>query len=202
MFQSNLLSKSRASWDVATHPNLLRIVEGVVGHDCLASSFGFRNIGPGEKVQHLHTDDALYRYDVFERPFKKPLVCNSMVALQDFTAQNGATRLVPASHRWAEYPHGKSAQTDVPIHHAVMPAGSVVIWNGATWHGSGANSTEQWRDAVNMNYCRGVVRQQETRCSPPLASWSRRCRRGCRPSSATPPPAGSGTATSARRRGC
>lgn len=160
-FQSNLLTKSRTSWELATHPNLLRIVEGVVGHDCLASSFGFRHIGPGEKVQPLHTDDALYRYDVFERPFKKPLVCNSMAALDDFTAANGATCLVPGSHRWPEFPAARGAHADVVVHRAVMPAGSLAIWDGAIWHGSGANTSGMWRDAVNMNYCRGVVRQQE-----------------------------------------
>ena len=90
-FQSNLLSKSRASWEIAVHPNLLRIIEGVLGHHCLASSFGFRHIGPGEKAQGLHTDDGLYDFSVFQRPFAKQLVCNSMVALQDFSLENGAT---------------------------------------------------------------------------------------------------------------
>ena len=154
-FQSNLLSKSRASWEIAVHPNLLRIIEGVLGHHCLASSFGFRHIGPGEKAQGLHTDDGLYDFSVFQRPFAKQLVCNSMVALQDFTLENGATRIVPTSHRWAEYPPGSEAFVDDPeleVHDMVMPAGSVAIWAGGVWHGSGANSSESWRDAVNMNY--------------------------------------------------
>lgn len=103
-FQSNLLQKSAASWELAIHPNLLPIIEGVLGHHCLASSFGFRHVGPGEQAQALHTDDGLYDFSVFERPFKKQLVCNSMLALDDFTVANGATRLVPTSHRWAEYP--------------------------------------------------------------------------------------------------
>ena len=71
---------------------------------------------------------------------------------------------MPTSHRWAEYPPGQEAFVDDPeldLHDMVMPAGSVAIWAGGVWHGSGANSSESWRDAVNMNYCRGVVRQQE-----------------------------------------
>jgi ectoine hydroxylase-related dioxygenase (phytanoyl-CoA dioxygenase family) len=44
---------------------------------------------------------------------------------------------------------------------AVMPAGSVLIWHGSLWHGGGANTSDETRMGVAMNYCAGYIRQQE-----------------------------------------
>jgi ectoine hydroxylase-related dioxygenase (phytanoyl-CoA dioxygenase family) len=86
-----------------------------------------------------------------------PFVCNSMWALTDFTDENGATRLVPGSHLKDNPVYGGSYET-VP---AVMKRGSVLIWDGALWHGGGANRTGTRRTGIAMNYCAGFIRQQE-----------------------------------------
>jgi ectoine hydroxylase-related dioxygenase (phytanoyl-CoA dioxygenase family) len=93
-------------------------------------------------------------------PLEKPhraIVCNSMWALTDFTDANGATRLVPGSHKKTNPEYGGKYETIA----AEMPKGSVLIWEGALWHGGGANCTEKRRTGIAMNYCAGFIRQQE-----------------------------------------
>lgn len=93
-------------------------------------------------------------------PLAKPhraIICNSMWALTDFTEANGATRLVPGSHVRENPSYGGAYET-IP---AEMPKGSVLIWDGALWHGGGANQTGKRRIGIAMNYCAGFIRQQE-----------------------------------------
>lgn len=81
-----------------------------------------------------------------------------MWAVTDFTAANGATRVVPGSHR---EPRSPVPFEDLPSIPAEMPRGSVLVWHGSLWHGGGANTTTTRRLGVAMNYCAGYVRQQE-----------------------------------------
>jgi ectoine hydroxylase-related dioxygenase (phytanoyl-CoA dioxygenase family) len=80
-----------------------------------------------------------------------------MWALTDFTTANGATRLVPGSHRKPNPEYGGDYETFA----AEMARGSVLIWDGALWHGGGANTTDRRRVGIAMNYCAGFIRQQE-----------------------------------------
>lgn len=109
----------------------------------------------GESEQPLHCDDQLI-------PLPKPhvpIICNTMWALTDFTVENGATRLVPGTHRAdrAAQPYGEP----VEVVHAVMKAGSVLVFDGSIWHGGGANRTSERRIGLAMNYCAGFIRQPE-----------------------------------------
>lgn len=150
----NLLAHHKVFQQVPVHPELLGIVEGVLDPGCLVSSLSSISIDPGETAQPLHTDDTLYNLG---RPHQ-PIVCNSMWALTDFTEQNGATRIVPGSHKLEEKPvYGQNYNTVA----AEMPRGSLLIWNGSLWHGGGANKSNERRVGLAMNYCAGFLRQQE-----------------------------------------
>ena len=149
----NLLAHGGPFDRVPAHPAVLPLIEGVLDGGCLISSLSSIAIDPGEAAQPIHADDQVIPLDKPHRP----LVCNSMWALTDFTAENGATRLVPGSHRLANPEYGAAYETIA----AEMPRGSVLIWNGALWHGGGANSTSARRTGIAMNYCAGFVRQQE-----------------------------------------
>jgi ectoine hydroxylase-related dioxygenase (phytanoyl-CoA dioxygenase family) len=149
----NLLARGRAFEQVPVHDSILPIVEGVLDPGCLISSLSSIAIDPGETAQPIHADDMVIP---LEKPHA-PIVCNSMWALTDFTAANGATRLVPGSHRQPNPEYGGKYETVA----AEMPKGSVLIWDGALWHGGGANTTDRRRIGLAMNYCAGFIRQQE-----------------------------------------
>lgn len=150
----NLLAHGELYQQVPVLPSVLPIVEGVLDRGCLVSSVSSIAIGPGEVAQPIHADDQLM-------PLAKPhvpTVCNSMWALTDFTEANGATRIVPGSHRWDHDPEYGKPFPSIP---AEMAAGSVLIWHGSLWHGGGANRSDGRRVGIAMNYCAGYVRQQE-----------------------------------------
>ena len=80
--------------------------------------------------------------------------------MDDFTRANGATMLVPGSHKW----HDQEVRQppDVEALQVEMSAGSLVAWTGSMWHGGGANTTaDQSRLAVNINFNVAWLRQQE-----------------------------------------
>jgi ectoine hydroxylase-related dioxygenase (phytanoyl-CoA dioxygenase family) len=153
----NLLARARVFEKVPVHEAILPIVERVLDQGCLVSSLSSITILPGERAQPIHADDQLI-------PLPKPhvpLVCNTMWALTDFTEENGATRLVPGTHKADSNPE---LTLDDSVHKtigAVMKKGSVLIWNGSLWHGGGANKTNERRIGLAMNYCVGWMRQQE-----------------------------------------
>lgn len=149
----NLLAYGAPFTDVPVHASVLPIVEGVLDPGCLVSSLSSIAIDPGETAQPIHADDQVIP---LEKPHI-PIVCNSMWALTDFTAANGATRLVPGSHKRDHPVYGGDYETVA----AEMPKGSVLIWDGALWHGGGANRTDRRRTGIAMNYCAGFIRQQE-----------------------------------------
>ena len=149
----NLLAQDRVFERVPVHAALLPIVEGVIGEGCLISSLSSIAIDPGEVAQPIHADDQLIPLDKPHRP----IICNSMWALTDFTAENGATRLVPGTHLRENPDFGGKYETIA----AEMPRGSLLVWDGALWHGGGANRTGVRRTGIAMNYCAGFIRQQE-----------------------------------------
>jgi len=80
-----------------------------------------------------------------------------MWAISDFRADNGATLLVPGSHKWPA--DRKAARRDIV--NAEMPAGAVLFWMGGTLHGAGANTSRDWRYGVILTYSLGWVQQEE-----------------------------------------
>lgn len=153
----NLLAYGKIWQKVPPHPIVLELIEGVLGEQCLVSSLASISLGPGETAQVIHADDQI-------QPLAKPhvaTVCNSMWALTDFTEANGATCVVPGSHLW-QNPDYFAGDAKVDTIAAEMSKGSVLVWHGSTWHGGGANVTDdEVRIGIAMNYCAGYIRQQE-----------------------------------------
>jgi ectoine hydroxylase-related dioxygenase (phytanoyl-CoA dioxygenase family) len=130
------------------------VLPHVLGEDFLLSTMGSAVIGPGEESQMLHVDDGVYQ---FPRPHPN-LVCNTMWALSDFTFENGATHVVPESNKWDRDPVMGENYDTISLE---MPAGSIAFVAGTSYHGAGANTTEDTRWGLTINYCNGSMRQQE-----------------------------------------
>lgn len=151
----NLLAHDPAYAAVPIDPTVLPIAESVLDRDLLLSSLTAIETHPGQEPQPLHADDGSIP---LPRPHP-PLAVVALWALTDFTEANGATRLVPGTHREDRRPRpGEEAQTVS----AEMSAGSVLIYNGSLWHGGGANRSDARRQFIVCNYCAGWVRQEES----------------------------------------
>jgi ectoine hydroxylase-related dioxygenase (phytanoyl-CoA dioxygenase family) len=152
-----LIGRSTACRDLIMHPLVLDTVGTVLGH---ASSFQLHltqmiAIGPGEPAQRIHRDQ--WAFDFFPFPPTYDVQCNTIWAMNDFTDANGATRLVPGSHRFEDKLDISVADT-VP---AEMPAGSVLFYTGKLYHGGGANRSDGVRYGLNITYAVSWVRQEE-----------------------------------------
>ncbi len=151
----NLLAKDPVFWELPVHDEILPFAERLLDPECLLSGTTCMHIGPGEVMQGLHSDDGLVSVP---RP-RMPFMVTTIWAISDFTDANGATRLVPGSHRFDHEPDYTKEYEHIP---AEMPAGSILVVNGGTWHCGGANTSEDdWRLGLNIQYCQGWMRQQQ-----------------------------------------
>jgi ectoine hydroxylase-related dioxygenase (phytanoyl-CoA dioxygenase family) len=112
------------------------------------------NVAPGARAQVLHREEDPFTIFPLPRPH---LIVATMWAITDFRAENGATLLVPGSHRWT----ADRQPTPDEILAAEMPAGSVLFWLGGTLHGAGANVSDEWRYGVILTYSAAWLRQEE-----------------------------------------
>lgn len=149
-----VLEKTRALDRLVDHPRVRALLDQLFLPGYLLSQAQVIHILPGEAAQALHSDDAFYP---IPRP-RPPLGAATVWALDAFTQRNGATVVVPGSHRWPEARVPGAEDPRLPV---VMPAGSAVFYPGTLWHGGGANRSRQPRLAVTCQYCEPWLRTQE-----------------------------------------
>lgn len=157
------LPRSATFRSIALDPAVIAAGDHVLGH---ASTWRFSaaeyiEIGPGESAQRLHRDQ--WKYDMVDFGFEVEL--NGMWAVTDFTDENGATRVVPGSHRL-----GNSERLDpVDTVPAEMPKGSLLLYTGSLYHGGGANRSDGWRRGLSLQHAVGWLTQstnQFLECPP------------------------------------
>jgi len=152
-----LIARSPASHGVIQDPLVLGSVGDVLDH---ALNFHLHltqiiHIGPGEKAQAIHRDQ--WAFDFFPFPTGYDVQCNTIWAMTDFTEANGATRVVPGSHLREDKLKLEHADS-IP---AEMSKGSALLYNGAVYHGGGANQTDAPRLGLNITYAVAWLRQEE-----------------------------------------
>lgn len=144
--------------EVLTHPVYRSVCDRILLPSCARYQLNIGHLlsrGPGAEAQMLHRDELVWIH--VPRPHPELQVA-SMVALVDFRAENGATRVVPGSHRW---PHDRKPEPH-EIADAEMPAGSAVLYLGSTLHGAGTNSTpNEWRHGLHVSFVLGWLRTEE-----------------------------------------
>jgi ectoine hydroxylase-related dioxygenase (phytanoyl-CoA dioxygenase family) len=132
---------------------VLALLDRVLEPNYLLSQLQVINVLPGEQAQPLHHDDGFYRVP---RP-RPALGAATIVAIDEFREDNGATIVLPRSHLWGE----RGPSDDDPRVPAVMRAGSAIFFLGTLWHGAGANRSDAGRLCVTAQYCAPWCRQQE-----------------------------------------
>lgn len=80
-----------------------------------------------------------------------------MVAFDEYTAANGATRIIPGSHTWSSERQGREEET-IP---ALVPEGGVVYFISTLIHGGGQNTTTRPRQSATVQYCNPYIRPIE-----------------------------------------
>jgi ectoine hydroxylase-related dioxygenase (phytanoyl-CoA dioxygenase family) len=119
-------------------------------------------VGPGSKPQLIHRDQ--WAFDMFPFPPGFDTTLATMWALTDFTEENGATRVIPGSHKRADRLRFEEKDTEA----AEMEAGSVLLYTGSLYHGAGANHSDSDRVGLIVHYTLGWLRQEENQylCVP------------------------------------
>lgn len=156
---ANLVDKGKVFERVVSHPMVLGAVRHVLGEDFKLSSLNARSTDPmWPEAQPLHCDAGALPDEAGYS------ICNTIWLLDDFTAENGATRIVPGSHRWGKLPQQALAdpQAAHPEEMLVLGrAGDVVVMNTHAWHGGTANRTGRPRRALHAFFTRGDKPQQQ-----------------------------------------
>lgn len=152
----NLIARGPSFRDLVIHETMLPTIEKLLGEDLLLSGTTSMHIGPGETTQPFHCDDGMIS---LPRPHPATMI-TTLWALSSFTKENGATRLIPGSHQLPGITPGAGHEDSVRL--AEMPAGSVLVLHGSTWHGGGANTTRgAERHGLSIQYVAGWCRQQQ-----------------------------------------
>ena len=142
----NLLACDERFVALVDNPVVLGAVETILGPEVILGSMNARIVRPGDPIQPFHSD--------IPAQFRKagsPVMMQAVWMLDGFTEDNGATRIVPGSHR----ADAATPPAGVDVKHWVAPtgpAGSVLLFNGQCWHGGGTNRSTAIRRAVFAHY--------------------------------------------------
>jgi len=157
---TRLAMRSASFTDLLLHPVLLGVADALLlphCHQYWMNTGQMMIIGPGERAQYLHRDAD--NWAAINRPGGMEVTVSCMFALSDFTADLGATRVVPGSHRWSDYTR---RAVDDEVVAAVMPAGSGLLYTGRVLHGGGANvTTDEWRFGLHLSFVLGWLTPEE-----------------------------------------
>ncbi len=153
---NRVLSTAPSAAYLVDHDMLVGVADAILLPHCATYQVGSMTaieILPGESAQALHRDDSLYPIE----NAGMELQIGVMWALDDFTAENGGTRIVLGSHRFLRSWHLPSVSD---WESAVMPKGSALFYMGSTWHGGGANQSNAPRSGLINTYSLGWLRQE------------------------------------------
>jgi ectoine hydroxylase-related dioxygenase (phytanoyl-CoA dioxygenase family) len=153
-----LLARSPSSAAMIAHPLVLAVADAFLWPSKTTFQLHLTQliaIGGNSPAQQLHRDQ--WCFDFFPFPDDVNVELSTMWALTDFTEANGATRIIPGSHREDDSVLGDEDRCV----RAAMPRGSVLLYTGRTVHGGGANTTDTVRVGLNADYTLGWLRQEE-----------------------------------------
>ena len=152
----NLTARAEIFREIIQLSRLTACMEYLLGPDYILSDMGARSPMSGRAAQTLHRDGGPFLpnppYNVHS---VLPLAAQSMFVLSEFTAENGATRLVPGSHARDIDPALVSAEEERLL---ICKPGTVLVFDSRMIHGGGANTTDEIRYSIQGFCCRSTVR--------------------------------------------
>ncbi len=156
---ANMVNCGELFENLISEPQILELVRHVISGQFKFSSLNFRSSNPHSTwAQPLHCDNGA---TVDDKGF---WICNVIWLLDDFTLENGATRMVPGSHLIGKLPQDVIEDINGPHPDEILlveKAGTVVVMNTHMWHGATANRTNKDRRALHSLYCRRDKPQQQ-----------------------------------------
>ncbi len=150
-----LLAKAPSVAEIIEHSISLELIDQLLTKNFLLSAALSFLVHPGETPQPFHYDDGIVGLPVYKPRPRFGVI--TIWALDDFDEMNGATEVIPGSHRWAEDREPREAEAIKVL----MPAGPVVVFDGALIHRGGANNSNTDRLAITPQYCNPGIRQIE-----------------------------------------
>lgn len=165
---SSLLRVAPSAAPLLEHDMVVKVANSILLPHCANYQIGSMaaiDILPGERAQPLHRDDTPYPFEMAG----VELQIGVMWALDDFTAENGGTRVVPGSHRFLRSWHRPDVKN---WESTVMKKGSALFYMGSAWHGGGANNSDASRMGLITTYSLGWLRQEQNQylgCPPEIA---------------------------------
>ena len=150
-----LLNKGREFVELAQHPSAIQLVRNLLDGALLLSGISANITGPGSGPMALHNDQQY-----MPSPYPPvPLGANALWMLTNFTEQNGATCVVPGSHRSGGPPSPGAEVESVPVEGS---AGTLVVFESRLWHQTGPNITRtERRIGIFSYYTRPMIRSQD-----------------------------------------
>ncbi len=164
-----LVARARVFWRMVLDPRVLALCDRVLLPNFLLTASQAIRIAPGEAAQPFHHDDSFYH---LPRP-RGMISLSTIVAIDAFTADNGATQIVPGSHLWSDEPlaglnsFSGAQQSEIETRlaaqaiKATIPAGACIVFSGTLVHRGGPNATSAARTAISNQYCQPWARPQE-----------------------------------------
>lgn len=151
----NLPSRDPVFCHLAELPLVLEIVQNTLGWPALLSSMAANITGPGGSSMVIHADQG-----IIPEPWgwDRPMVLNIGFCIDDFTIENGATRVAFGSHHLDRNPRAGEPMDLISVE---VPAGSAVVLDGRTWHTSGENYSTARRAGIFSVYAMPIFMPQE-----------------------------------------
>jgi ectoine hydroxylase-related dioxygenase (phytanoyl-CoA dioxygenase family) len=160
---ANLANKGEIFRGLYAHPQVLDVIEAMMGPEVRASMVNARDVPPHTGVRmsfHMDSDKGRVRDE------KGYNAATAIWMLDEFSTANGATAFVPGSHLL-----GKAPREVLPDLNAAHPdeiviegqPGDELVFNGHCWHAGRPNATDGHRRAVLVHYLRADVPRPQNR---------------------------------------
>jgi ectoine hydroxylase-related dioxygenase (phytanoyl-CoA dioxygenase family) len=163
-----LVARARVFWDIILDARIMALCEYFLQPNFLLTASQAIRINPGEAPQPFHSDDSFHH---LAHP-RAMISLSTIVAVDAFTEENGATNVIPGSQLWddarrtalysfATGAGGSDTGLERQAVSAVMPAGACMVFSGTLVHRGGRNQSSAPRTAFSNQYCQPWARPQE-----------------------------------------